>query len=150
MKKYFCFLITLLTVAFGTYYVSFLSVNENTSVLAKDKNLLFSGFPADEQISQYNRIIELILFPNILESVNRVYGENQRGIDDYEILEIERGYYPSSFNYRFTIKFKTYSGAHSCPYDENIAVYDMIDFNPLKIVEVSFEHHPLDICDWNL
>lgn len=146
MKKYFYGLAILLTLVSFVHCIPILNVNENTHVLAQDKNILFSSFPADEQISQYNRIIELILFPSILESVNRVYGEKQRGIDDYEILEIERGYYPSSFKYRFTIKFRTYSGAHSCPYDENIAVYDMIDFNPLKIVEVSFEHHPLDIC----
>ena len=26
-------------------------------------------------------------------------------------------------------------------------VYDITDFNPLTIKEVSFEHHPLEVCD---
>ena len=145
MRKYFCFLITLLTIACCTYYVSFLNVSENTPVLAKDKNLLFSSLPADEQIPQYSRIIEFILFDSIYESINKVYGENQRQFWEFEIIEIERGYYPSPFDYRFTVKFETFTGAHSEPFDENIAVYDMVNFSPLTIKEVSFEHHSIEI-----
>ena len=145
MKKYFFFLITLLTIAVSTYCISFLNVNENTPVLAKDKNLLFSSLSADEQIDQYSRIIEFILFDSIYESINKVYGENQRGFWEFEIIEIERGYYPAPFDYRFTVKFETYTRAHNEPFDENIAVYDMINFSPLTIKEVSFEHHSLEI-----
>lgn len=145
MKKYLYGLAILLTLISFIYYVSILKVNETTYVLAENENLSFSTLSAYELIPQYNRIIELILLPNIIDSVNRVYGENQRGMDEYEILEIERGYYPSSFDYRFTIKFRTYTQAHSSPFDENIAVYDITDFNPLTKKEVSFEHHPLEV-----
>lgn len=145
MKKYLYGLAILLTLISFIYYVSILKVNETTYVLAENENLSFSTLSAYELIPQYNRIIELILLPNIIDSVNRVYGENQRGMDEYEILEIERGYYPSSFDYPFTIKFRTYTQAHSSPFDENIAVYDITDFNPLTIKEVSFEHHPLEV-----
>ena len=147
MKKYLYGLVTLLTLVSFVYCIPILKVNEITYVLAENKNLSFSSLSVYEIISQYDRIIELILLPNIIDSVNRIYGENQRGIDEYEILEIERGYYPSPFDYRITIKFRTYTQAHSSPFDENIAVYDITDFNPLTIKEVSFEHHPLEVCD---
>ncbi len=146
MKKYLYYgLITVLILVSFIYYVPILKVNETTYVLAENKNLSFSNLSAYELIAQYDRIIELILLPNIIDSVKRVYGANQRGIDEYEILEIERGYYPSSFDYRFTIKFRTYTQEHSSPFDENIAVYDITDFTPLTIKEVSFEHHPLEV-----
>lgn len=146
MRKKYIFLITLLTTLFCTYCVSFLNINEKTPVLAEDKNLLFSSLPADEQISQYSRIIEFILFDSIYESINKVYGENQRQFWEFEILEIERGYYPSRFDYRFTVKFETFTGAHSDPFDENIAVYDMVSFSPLIIKEVSIEHHSTQVA----
>lgn len=146
MRKKYIFLITLLTTLFCTYCVSFLNINEKTPVLAEDKNLLFSSLPADEQISQYSRIIEFILFDSIYESINKVYGENQRQFWEFEILEIERGYYPSPFDYRFTVKFETFTGAHSDPFDENIAVYDMVSFSPLIIKEVSIEHHSTQVA----
>lgn len=147
MKKKYVFLATLITIVFGIYCVPLLKVNKNPHVLAKDKNLFFSSLPADEQIPQYSRIIEFILFDSIYESINKVYGDNQRQFWEFEILEIERGYYPSPFDYRFTVKFETFTGAHSEPFDENIAVYDMVNFSPLIIEEVSFEHHPLEVGD---
>lgn len=147
MKKHFCIFITLLTLILGISFVSFPKGNIRTTVLADNKNLLFSSLSAEEQIPQYSRIIEFILFDSIYESINKVYGENQRQYWKFEIIEIERGYSPSTFDYRFTVKFETFTGAHSEPFDENIAVYDMVKFSPLTIKEVSFEHHFIDLAD---
>lgn len=123
------------------FIFSFFFTSNLDQVTAEDKNLYFSNLSAYELIPEYNRIIELILLPSITNSINKVYGENQRGIDEYEVLEIERGYYPSEFDYRIKIKFRTYFGPHNPPFDENIAIYDIINFSPLTIKEISFEHH---------
>lgn len=121
----------------------FLNYN-STKILAENKNLFFSHLSNEEKLSQYNRILDLLLFDSIQKSINEIYGENQREYWNFKIIEIERGYYPSPFNYRLTVKFQTFAGAHSEPYDDNIAVYDIINFSPLKIKEIKFEHHPTE------
>ena len=67
MKKYLYGLVTLLTLVSFVYCIPILKVNEITYVLAENKNLSFSSLSAYELISQYDRIIELILLPNIID-----------------------------------------------------------------------------------
>ena len=145
MKK-FKFISSFLLVLSSIISFSLLPLRTEREILAdENKNLFFSTLSADEKNSQYQRIIDLLLFDAVHESINKVYGEDQRQYWKFEILEIERGYYPSPFDYRLTVKFQTFTGAHSEPYDENIAVYDIISFSPLKIKEVSYEHYPSEL-----
>ena len=62
---------------------------------------------------------------SIYELINKVYGENQRQF----------------------WKFETFTGAHSESFDENIAVYDGVNFSPLTIKEINFEYYSIEISD---
>ena len=105
------------------------------------KTVSFKSLSGEEQLSEYHLMVERILYGAIEESVTKVYGAGERTSWDYNILDVERGYYPDPFMYRVTIKFETFTGAHRPPFDTNIVVYDIIDFNPFEVKEISYEHY---------
>lgn len=112
-----------------------------SNIIETNHSTSFNSLSCEEQVSEYQLMVERILYSSIEKSVNHVYGEGERTSWNYKIINIERGYYPETYLYRVTIEFETFTGAHNPPFDTNIAVYDIITFNPLVINEVSYEHH---------
>lgn len=105
------------------------------------KAVSFRSLSCEAQLSEYYLMVERILYGAIEESVTKVYGAGEKTSWDYKIIDVERGYYPDPFMYRIRIEFETFTGAHNPPFDINIAVYDIINFNPLEVKEISYEHH---------
>lgn len=101
----------------------------------------FNSLSCEEQLLEYHVMVERILYGEIEKSVNKIYGPGERTSWDYKIIEVKRGYYPDPFMYRITVEFETFVGAHNPLFDTNLAVYDIIDFNPFELKEISFEHH---------
>lgn len=112
-----------------------------SNIFANDNSTSFNSLSYEEQISEYQLMVERILYKSIEKSVNNVYGENKRTSWDYRIINIERGYYPETYLYRVTIEFETFTGAHNPPFDTNVAVYDIISFDPTIVKEISYEHY---------
>ena len=111
------------------------------TALADDSSTSFNSLSCEEQVSEYHLMVERILYSAIEESVNKVYGPGKRTSWDYKIIDVERGYYREPYMYRVTIEFETFTGAHNPPFDTNIATYDIINFSPLEIKEIHYEHY---------
>ena len=102
---------------------------------------ILNKFPSNIFANDNSTSFNSLSYKSIEKSVNNVYGENKRTSWDYRIINIERGYYPEPYLYRLTIEFETFTGAHKPPVDTNVAVYDIISFDPTIVKEISYEHY---------
>ena len=144
MLKHRAIGLTILTlVGYSVFINDSNNLNSKEIVLANNnsKAVSFNSLSCEEQLSEYHLMVERILYGAIEGSVNKVYGAGERTSWDYKIIDVGRGYYPDPFMYRVTVEFKTFTGAHNPPFDTNIAVYDIVDFNPFEVTEISYEHY---------
>ena len=92
---------------------------------------------------QYEELLGKILLESLYDSINSHY-DSPRTIWNIEILEVEK-LNESIYDYKFTLEFETFQGAHNPPYDKNTGVYVVKDFMPLEIEELHFEHYEINI-----
>ena len=87
------------------------------------------------------RILPYLKFRKFkINGLHNIYDQH-KCLTEPKIIDVERGYYPEPYMYRVTIEFETFTGAHNPPFDTNIATYDIINFSPLEIKEINYEHY---------